>query len=231
MPMSSNSNVNLVKLLKKVEQQNPENALLAELYKRHGKNDVESLVTDLRQDASNTIGRIFTGAVDYDECVKRVAIKIGINENHVTDDETQNEFLILQKALSTAYEKMSPEERKEKFAAFNKEFGDKINQETLIQVLKGSNVALLSVLRLAGPHILEGMFWKIIFEGGSTVLFSATRFALLAVPFLNAIMGAWLVLDISGPAYRKIVPSVFNIAMLRLQDMSEQQRKALNGTV
>lgn len=229
--MSSNSNVNLVKLLKKVEQQNPENALLAELYKRHGKNDVESLVTDLRQDASNTIGRIFTGAVDYDECVKRVAIKIGVQENYLTDNEIQNEFLILQKVLSTAYEKMSPEEREEKFAVLNKEFGDKINEDILKQILKGSTSALLTALQLAGPYILEGIFWRIVIYTGSTVALSAARYALLAVPFLNAIMGAWLVFDISGPAYRKIVPSVLNIAVLRLQDLSEQQRKSLDGTL
>lgn len=220
--MSSSSNANLVRLLKKIEQQDPENSLLIELYKRHKEKDVESLVTDLRQDASNTIGRIFTGAVDYDECVKRVAKKVGVNENYLTDDEVQNEFLILQKALSTAYEKLSPKEREEKFAELKKEIGDKINDDILIQILKGSSSALLTALQLAGPYILEGIFWRIVAGGVGTAVFSAARIALVAVPFLNAIMGAWLIFDISGPAYRKIVPSVLNIAVLRLQDVSSR---------
>lgn len=163
--------------------------------------------------------------------MKRVAKKIGVNENYLIDDEVQNELLIIQKALSTAYEKLSPEEREEKFAVLKKEIGDKINEDLLKQILKGSSSALLTALQLAGPYILEGIFWRIIAGVSSTIIFSAARFALLTVPFLNAVMGAWLIFDISGPAYRKIVPSVLNIAVLRLQDMSEEQRKTGNNMI
>lgn len=103
-----------------------------------------------------------------------------------------------------------------------KEVGDKINDDILIQILKGSRSALLTALQLAGPYILEGIFWRIVAGGVGTVAFSAARIALVAVPFLNAIMGAWLIFDISEPAYRKIVPSVLNMAVLRLQDMAKQ---------
>ena len=52
-------------------------------------------------------------------------------------------------------------------------------------------------------------------------MITVTRIATLEISFLNVAMEAWLVFDISGPAYRKIISSVLNIALLRLQVMGE----------
>ena len=211
--MSANSNNNLVNLLKKVAQQDPENSLLAELRVRHSEGSIEDLVTDLREDASNTLGRIITGAVDYDECVKRVAIKVGVNENHLTDDETQNELLILQASLKSYFEKLSPEEREKKLEEISIEFAEQLDKDTIRSVFLGSTTALLTIIQSGGVWLFFQIFIRFL---GFQVAYTAARFAALVIPFLNVVMVAWLVFDISGPAYRKIIPSVLNIALLRL---------------
>jgi uncharacterized protein YaaW (UPF0174 family) len=214
--MAENSNLNLIKLLKKVERQDPENALLAELYKRHSKKTIEDLVTDLRQDASNTIGRIFTGAVDYDECVKRVAQKVGVKARFLTGDEAQNELLLLQILLKTHFEKLSPVEREAKIEEITKEFGVQ-GKDVITAVLLGTSSAFLGLIQQMGPLVVRQILFRVFMTFVSVqTAFTIVRFAALAIPFVNAVMAAWLAFDIAGPAYRKIVPSVLNIALLRL---------------
>lgn len=212
--MSSISNLRLVNLLTAVSKEDPENSILLKIYETHGKYTPESLVQELREDASNTIGRWLTGAVDYDEAVKRVAEKVGVDAKDLTNDETENELLIIQKAIQD-YVKKHPEVE-EQLKDVAKELGD--NTEFINILLKGSATAFLTVVGDVGAAVVQLVIFRVmaIFAGLQTAL-TAARFAALAVPFLNVIMTAWLIWDISGPAYRKIVPSVFNIALLRIE--------------
>jgi hypothetical protein len=50
-----------------------------------------------------------------------------------------------------------------------------------------------------------------------------TRIAALFIPFLNTILGAKTIFDIAKPAYRKIVPSVIEIALLRLSENIQRE--------
>jgi uncharacterized protein YaaW (UPF0174 family) len=215
--MAQSSNDRLIDLLKEIATQDPHNQILEELYTRHEQYTISGLVQDIRDDGSNTIGRWISGAVDYDEVVKRVAKKVGISEDDLSPhSETDNELLIIQHAFKTYLNKLSPSEKEEKIKAIINETGDGSSEFVRI-LLTGSASSLLATIQLASPVIVRQVLMRIFaylfaVQGALT----AARFAVLAIPFLNIIMGAWLIFDISGPAYRKIVPSVLNIALLRL---------------
>lgn len=216
--MAANSTKKLIALLKKVEQQDPSNALLAEMRKRHGVKStqpVENLVTELLQDSSNTIGRLLTGTVDYAKCVERVAGKVGIKSKDLADDEVQNEMLILQACLKSYFEKLSPKEKEEKIAEIAKELGPQ-DADIMKTILQGSAATFLVMLQ-AGSAVATTVLVRtlLVFMGVQTAR-TTLQIIALAIPFLNIAMGAWLVFDIAGPAYRKVIPSVMNIAILRL---------------
>lgn len=213
------SNVRLITLLTDVSNKDPENSFLLNLYKRHDKYTPASLVQELREDASNTIWRFFTGSPNYDQVVVLVAEKMDIEKKDLTDDEAKNELLIIRKMLQD-YLKKHPEEE-EKLNALVKEMGEEYNDFVSL-IFTGSAAAFFAAIDVIGPTIVSQIVLRILltFAGVQAALIGA-RIAALLVPFLNIFMSAWLVVTIAGPAYRKIVPSVIDIALLRLQQKQE----------
>ena len=217
------SNMRLVDLLTAASNINPENELLQEIYKRHGKYTPEALVQELREDASNTIGRLLTGSVDYDEAVRRVAKKINIDDADLTDDEIQNEILIIRKCLQD-YIKNHPEAEEKLKDVTNELAGE--SQDIIALIQGGTASSFLMKIQSAGPKVVSRILTAVMVRFiGHQAATSVGRFAAMGVPFLNLIMAAWFIYGISGPAYRKIVPSILNIALLRLQIMSSFQDK------
>lgn len=216
--MASSSNRKLVELLKRVEERDRSNDLLKMMYKRHDERTVEDLVLDLRKDASNTFGWFFTDPVDYDECVRRVAIKIGVSKEELVDDEEKNELVALKTCLKKYFESLDPAEREKKKQKILDEIGEK-HKEVFNAIFLGSATAFLAVMQIVGPAITRQVVLRCmaIYASGQIAL-NTTRMLTLAIPFLNVIMAGWLVFDLSGPAYRKIIPSVLNIALLRMED-------------
>lgn len=181
------SNVRLIGLLTEVSHKDSQNKYLLDLYKRHDKYSPDSLVQEIRDDASNTLLRPFKGSPNYDEVVRMVAEKIGIKKQELSEDEAENELLILQKMLKD-YVKKHPE-AEEKLNMQVKEMGEGYTD-------------VLSLLKM-----------------------NSTRSLLAVTAVLTGIMpGIVTAAAISGPAWRKIVPSVLNIAALRLQQKHEGAR-------
>lgn len=178
------SNIRLIKLLTEVSNKDPENSFLLNLYKRHGKYTPESLVQEIREDASNTLLRPFKGSPNYDEVVRLVAEKMGIKKQDLSDDEATNEILIIQKMLQDYIKKNPVAEGN--LAVLAKELGK--NQTDFVSILKMNSkpgvFAALATIAGLGPA--------------------------LVAPVIMA-----------GPAYRKIVPSVIDIAVLRLQQKQD----------
>lgn len=178
------SNIRLIKLLTEVSNKDPENSFLLNLYKRHGKYTPESLVQEIREDASNTLLRPFKGSPNYDEVVRLVAEKMGIKKQDLSDDEATNEILIIQKMLQDYIKKNPVAEGN--LAVLAKELGK--NQTNFVSILKMNSksgvFAALATIAGLGPALVA-----------------------------PAIM--------AGPAYRKIVPSVIDIAVLRLQQKQD----------
>lgn len=226
--MSKISNSRLVDLLEKVELNSQGTEILAEIYKRHGKYSPADLVDELRKDASDTIGGRVSGFVDYDEVVKRVALKIGVDKKELANDEIQNELLIIKKMLQD-YIKKNPQAEANLENIAN-ELGIE-GKEFLNTLFKGSASAFLLMAQSVGPSVVSRTVTLILFQFVSVQsALTVARLATLAVPFLNIVMGAWLLASITGPAYRKITPSVLNIAMLRIMILGDTQASS-EGTL
>ncbi len=174
------SNVRLIGLLTEVSHKDSQNKYLLDLYKRHDKYSPDSLVQEIRDDASNTLLRPFKGSPNYDEVVRMVAEKIGIKKQELAEDEAENELLILQKMLND-YVKKHPEAE------------EKLNMQ--VRKMGEGYTDVLSLLKM-----------------------NSTRSLLAVASVLTGIMpGIVTATAIAGPAWRKIVPSVIDIAVLRLQ--------------
>lgn len=213
------SNLRLVQLLTKVSQEDPSNDFLVNLCKRHDKFSPEALVRDLREDASNTILRPFKGSPNYNEIVVMVAEKMDIKKKDLTDDEVNNELLIIRKMLQD-YVKKNPD-AEEKLNKLVKEMGEEYTDFVSI-LMMGSTSAFLAAIEGMAPYMVSRIVFQIMLTfAGVQTAWIAARVAAMIVPFLNVVMGAWLVFTIAGPAYRKIVPSVIDIALLRLQQKQE----------
>lgn len=217
--MSKLSNYRLVQLLTKASQDDSNNEMLMNLYIRHDKYSPESLVEELRDDGSNTFARICfrsgTG-VDYDEITRDVAEKLGIENTAISDDETKNELLIIQAACKKYFDDLSDEEREEKL----KDLGSLLGSDSknfVNALLLGTPNALLIAIQTVGVKVAQ----RIIAEILSVIIarqaaMQFAKFFMVFVPWINALLSLWLIIDIAGPAYRKTVPSVMEIATLRL---------------
>ena len=161
------SNVKLIVLLErnegKIKLDKNENSkeLLKELYGRHKVKTAKDLVVDLCEDASNTFGRILTGPVDYAECVRRVACKVGVSEKDLTNSEEKNEELICQIAFKKYYESLDPAERDKKRAEVLKEIGEE-NKEIFNTLVSGSSAAFLAVMQSVSPVIIRQEFRRFL---------------------------------------------------------------------
>ena len=226
--MSHPSNDRLGELLKKCPQ-----CELDPLYDVIGDSitgkakDVEELVNDLRKWGSNTFVTWlirFGDGVSYQEVTQDVASFLQADVTSCKD-ETDYETAILAKVLEKYLEKASPEER------------DKVN-EILDQarrdagafgkhasgVTAAGGLALSSLITILGREAAKRVIGQIVKQVITRVIARqaaqqsakvAARVAGLAIPLINVAFAIWLAIDIAGPAYRKTVPAVIRIALLR----------------
>jgi len=194
---------------------------LTELYERHGGNNQADLVTEIRRDGSNSVTTWifrFGEGVHYDKIVMDVASKVGVkyDPNDVAN-ETELELLIVQHLVRNHFDLLSPAERAE-FERHLKELGEEYDSFWK-QFSQATGAALLAIVRRLGAgfiaQLLAPIMARLLVVRGLAVI--GPRLVGLAIPFLNVAMAAWLAIDIAGPAYRKTVPTVFQVALLRLQ--------------
>jgi len=205
------SNERLEKLFFKI----PTNRLQL-IYDRHGIDapDVRNLVKEICLDGANTITSIFRGweGVSYLEVVKDVAGKVGIKVNG-EKDEAILERQILNHVLQQALEKASDEDK-----------------EAIEEVLKNmkpinwsaigasSAAAITTLIQTVGGKVaaeaLEGVIFRML---GKEMAMKSAGIIGYAVPLLNIVLIGWTIVDVAGPAFRKTIPTVVEIAMLRLE--------------
>lgn len=230
MMSSVNSNERLEDLLAKCSYDD-----VKEIYKRHGvdtrhdRKGIEKLAREILWDGSNTIMTwvIRWGKpVNYDEIVCDVADKVKVQyDKEQIKNESELELLIVTHLVKKHFESMSEEKRSE-FEKHLNELG-KEYAEFWSAILSGNSAMILIIMQTLGrqalAQILTILIQRIVVTTAAITV--ATRLAALAVPFLNVAMAVWLVIDIAGPAYRKTVPTVFQIALLRLQNSANEGDK------
>ena len=157
----------------------------------------------------NSIANWFRGhGVSYKEVLYDVCkqLKVNFNKNSSVD---LIESYLLQKVLIDTIDKMNEEEIKGMCGAQTK---DAIKKE-----LKSMNQKLITQLSI-GLAINLAARWGVR-QGVMVAGRLAAAGAGLAIPFVNAALVIWAVLDVmfsvTGPAYRVTVPATLYIASLR----------------
>ena len=178
-----------------------------------------SIAKYLREMGSNDFATFFRqDGVEYDEVVYDVAQKLGAEEAGQDKTVEENESIILRKLFADALDKMDIEERRQLFSSMGIKESDvplgaagTILVQILLRSFGGFATYRMSV-------VMANMIARALLGSG---LSFATNAALTRVigTFLGPIgwiaTGAWLLVGLAGPAYRKTVPAVVHIAMLR----------------
>jgi len=198
---------------------------LAPIYERHeveaGKG-AKALLDEICLDGANTLASILRGweGVDYGEIVTDVADQLEVPTAGRSPLELERAIVevIINKYLQNA----SPSER-EDLAKVLKQAGadfSRMAAEIAGGVLSAGALALL--IRQVGQKVVAQVVSKILLRiAGRQVAKEAgkraAQLAGLAIPLLNIVMIGWTVLDMAGPAFRKTVPTVIEIALLRME--------------
>jgi small GTP-binding protein len=173
----------------------------------------------LREMGSNDFATIIRdGPVEYAEVVVDVAQKLGANEVREDKSVEENESILLRKLFAEALDKMSTEEKRQLFSSMGIS-GAEIpvgSAGMLIVQLLLKNFGGFATYRIS--LIVANMVARAVLGRG---LAFATNAALMRVlglaigPIGWIASSLWLLIDLAGPAYRKTVPAVVHVAMLR----------------
>lgn len=219
--MANESNVETLALLERLhKEKDPENfEILLQIYERHGKTSPKACLDEIRLDGSNTIASILRGwnGVDYDEIVADVAKKIKVSDNEITDDYRKNELLILGKIAADYWSKLPPEERNKVAEQLKKLSNQYFDPKDLLNILKLGGNIVPYLLKTVGFQATQKLFLTIfpqIFVTQAGIVGLRTVMGAF-IPAINVLMGVWLLSDIAGPAFRKTIPTVATIALLR----------------
>ncbi|GGE43285.1 hypothetical protein GCM10007421_16860 [Halopseudomonas oceani] len=181
--------------------------------------NAEKIASYLCRMGSNDFATVFRGGqgVGYSEIVFDVGRKLKVKVNESNSIE-ENEKAIIEKLFADALDQMSEDEKRELMGSIG---------ITKMDVPFGSAGTIL-VQQLARHYggfavyksslILANMVSRAVLGRGLTFAANAaiSRTIGMAIgPIGWIVTGAWLAIDLAGPAYRKTVPAVLHVAMLR----------------
>lgn len=198
------------------------------IYARHGVAYGETLrsATELAReiclDGSNTLASVLRGwePVSYLEVVRDVAkeLKVPGVEQHADDVEWLEQQALF-KVLADYFDKAPQAERGQ--------FEDVLRRNHVnlggTAVTGALTTALwASLLRQVGPKVVAQIVRRLVASSAGwfaarQAAKTAARVAGVAIPVVNVAMTAWLVVDVASPAMRKTLPTVMDIALLRME--------------
>ncbi|WP_164962571.1 GTP-binding protein [Rubrivivax sp. JA1026] len=181
----------------------------------------EDISRYLRKMGSNDIATLLRGGegVSYEEVVCDVGTKLKAQGVASSNTVGQNEELIIRKVFADTLDAMSEDEKRVLFRSLDLDVRD-------VPLAAGSAVLMPLLLRQFGGFatyrfavIIANMVSRALLGSGlslaTNVVLTRTVGTLLG-PIGWIATGAWLAIDLAGPAFRKTVPSVLYIAALRL---------------
>jgi len=222
------ANDRLIGVLLQVQRASPER--LAALFDRHGidpEDGIAELVAEIRLDGANSIASMFRGGhgVDYDKVVRDVARKLKLKVGK-QETEAVTEGRVLDAVLERYLQKASDEER----AVIEEELrgalkAAKRDASELGSILKHGAWAagsLAALVNAVGEQAVAAVVKRIVLAtvgraAAGTAARKAALVASYAIPLLNVVMVGWVLADIAGPAFRKTVPTVVEVALLRME--------------
>lgn len=191
------------------------------IYVRHGltsADGVDALAREICMAGSNTFASVFRGwePVSYREVVVDVAEKLDVVVREA-DSLEAIEHKLLAKVAEKYWSTLTEDERRD----INARLGalqNELNFDAIRLILESGGVIAGVILRRAITVAMTEVIAKVLlrFAAGQ----AAKRAAAIAgavVPGLNVLLGAWTVVDLAGPALRKTMPTVIELALLRLE--------------
>ena len=181
----------------------------------------EEIADYLRRWGSSTIMTIFRGwkGADYIEVTRDVAKALNADLPK-KGDERDYELAILGKVVEKYLQGASPEDR-EQIEKILKEAGDEAWKSLSAWASGAGKPIVITLLNTVGRQVTQQILKRIILwivakQTAKQAAKAAARLAGMAIPLLNIVFAVWLLIDLAGPAYRKTVPAVIQVALLRL---------------
>lgn len=178
----------------------------------------DDIAAEVQKFGGNTVLNLFRGGkgVPYIQVLRDVADKLGANYNKGADAATI-EGQIQIKVLEKAYEKMTPDQRRELLETIGADHRGGIPLALPIVAMQAAirlggaaaYQAAVIVANAAAKHVLGKGLALAVNAGIADVL------GVLAGPIGWAITILWTMLDLAGPAYRVTVPCVLQVAYMR----------------
>lgn len=181
----------------------------------------QEIADRLRRMGSNDIASMFRGGdgVAYEEVVCDVGEKLKAKGVSPSNTVSRNEELIIEKVFADTLDSMSEDEKRVLFRSMNLDVKD-------VPLASSAAVLMPILLHQFGGFATYRLAVIIANMVSRALLGSGLSFAANAVitrtvgtllgPIGWIATGAWLAVDLAGPAFRKTVPAVLYVAALRL---------------
>ncbi len=213
----------LLPLLETIDAQDA--SVLGSVRERHGisqRGSLRLLAEEIRLDGSNSFTSLFRGyeGVAYEEIVCDVASKLGAPVR-AEDSLVEAEWAVLRHVAEGYWEGLSEEERA-RILDGTDEIPEDFDADALFTTLSGGGALAALLMREVVTKLVARLMANVLLKAGlKEGAKHATRIAAYTVPFVGVVLALWTVNDIAGPAYRKTVPTVVQLALLRLQHAVE----------
>ncbi|EGT0635598.1 MULTISPECIES: DUF3944 domain-containing protein [Enterobacteriaceae] len=195
----------------------PEYRLLAPDHRRYW----QLIAAELQRYGANTLMSMarFGQGVVYREILEDVCKKLDVNYNTKSATETI-ELALLMKVLEKSLSQMTQEE----LSAFSRTMQLDLTNPTPQLIIMAVQAAIRTS-SLAALELATVMSAGIITSLGGiatwgTVVVASRAMSVIAGPVAIALSSAWMISDITGPAYRVTIPACMIVAWLRQQHIS-----------
>ena len=179
------------------------------------------IAAELQRYGANTLmslARLGQGVV-YREILEDVCDKLDVNYNLKSTTETI-ELSLLMKVLEKSLDQMTPEN----LAAFSRTMQLELTNPTPQLIIMAVQAAIRTS-SLAALEIATVMSASVITSLGGiatwgTGVVASRALSVIAGPVAMVLSSAWMISDITGPAYRVTIPACIIVAWLRQQHIS-----------
>ncbi|MFP1907960.1 DUF3944 domain-containing protein [Lonsdalea quercina] len=179
------------------------------------------IAAELQRYGANTLmslARLGQGVV-YREILEDVCGKLDVNYNSKSATETI-ELSLLMKVLEKSLDQMTQEDLVVFSRSMQLDLTNPTPQLILIAVqaaIRTSSLAALELATVLSASVITSL-------GGiatwATVVVASRALSVIAGPVAIALSSAWMISDITGPAYRVTIPACIIVAWLRQQHIS-----------
>ncbi|MBW8067802.1 MAG: hypothetical protein GJU73_10210, partial [Ferrovum sp.] len=150
--------------------------------------------------------------VSYDEIVRDVASKVGAKVTSTASCEDM-ENAIIAKIIEKAWDKMSPEDRKEMTEFMHIPAKGPVTLAAVLAAAELGGFATFQLVASVANALAKQIIGRGLAFGANAGLMQGL--GVLVGPVGWAVTALWLAADLAGPAYRVTVPCVIQIAYLR----------------